>query len=102
MEVTPEPDILEKLFRHKVLRLRLNEGAIDEQVVANLLAWPHTGFGAHGRARMRSAGSDVPAGARAGRSVFCHQALLAGSSTRARRRQCATRRSDARGFSGTL
>ena len=47
MEVTPDPDILEKLFRHKVLRLLLDEGAIDEQVVANLLAWPHTGFGAH-------------------------------------------------------
>ena len=47
VEVTPDPDILEKLFRHKVLRLLLDEGAIDEQVVANLLAWPHTGFGAH-------------------------------------------------------
>ena len=46
VEVTPDPDILEKLFRHKVLRLLLDEGAIDEQVVANLLA-PPTGFGAH-------------------------------------------------------
>ena len=26
--------------------LVLDEEAIDEQVVANLLAWPHTGFGA--------------------------------------------------------
>jgi hypothetical protein len=28
-------------------RLLQEEGAIDEQVVANLLAWPHTGFGGH-------------------------------------------------------
>ena len=47
MDATPDPEILEKLFRHKVLRLLQDEEAIDEQVVANLLAWPHTGFGAH-------------------------------------------------------
>jgi hypothetical protein len=25
----------------------LEEGAVDKEVVANLLAWPHTCFGAH-------------------------------------------------------
>jgi hypothetical protein len=29
-----------------VLRLLQDEGAFDEQAVANLLAWPHTSFGA--------------------------------------------------------
>ena len=47
VEITPDPEILAKLFRHTVLRLLQDEEAIDEHVVANLLAWPHTGFGAH-------------------------------------------------------
>lgn len=47
VDATPGTEDLEKLFRHKVLRLLQDEGTIDEQVVANLLAWPHTGFGAH-------------------------------------------------------
>ncbi len=36
-----------QLFRHKVLRMLLEEGAIEEGVVRDLLAWPHTGFGTH-------------------------------------------------------
>ena len=47
MEAAPDPETLARLFRHKVLRLLLDAGAIDQAVVANLLAWPHTGFGAH-------------------------------------------------------
>jgi hypothetical protein len=47
VDITPDPEVLAKLFRHKVLRLLQDEEAIDEHVVANLLAWPHTGFGAH-------------------------------------------------------
>ena len=43
----PDPETVARLFRHKVLRLLLEEGAIEEHVVRNLLAWPHTGFGAH-------------------------------------------------------
>jgi hypothetical protein len=44
---TPDPETVARLFRHKVLRMLLQEGAIEEHVVGNLLAWPHTGFGAH-------------------------------------------------------
>ena len=47
VEGTPDPEIVARLFRHKVLRMLLEEGAIEEHVVRNLLAWPHTGFGAH-------------------------------------------------------
>jgi len=47
IEGTPDPETVARLFRHKVLRMLLEEGAIDEHVVGNLLAWPHTGFGTH-------------------------------------------------------
>jgi hypothetical protein len=47
VEETPDPETVARLFRHKVLRMLLEEGAIEEHVVGNLLAWPHTGFGAH-------------------------------------------------------
>jgi transposase-like protein len=42
----PQAEELEKLFRHKVLRMLLDEEAIDERVVKNLLSWHHTGFSA--------------------------------------------------------
>jgi hypothetical protein len=47
VEGTPEPETVAQLFRHRVLRMLLDEGAIEETVVQNLLAWPHTGFGTH-------------------------------------------------------
>jgi hypothetical protein len=47
VEGTPDPETLAQLFRHKVLRMLLEEGAIEERVVRNLLAWPHTGCGTH-------------------------------------------------------
>jgi len=47
VEGTPDPETVAQLFRHKVLRMLLDEGAIEETVVQNLLAWPHTGFGTH-------------------------------------------------------
>ncbi len=47
VEGTPEPETVARLFRHRVLRMLLEEGAIEAGVVRNLLAWPHTGFGAH-------------------------------------------------------
>jgi len=47
VEGTPDPETVARLFRHKVLRMLLEEGAIEERVVRNLLAWPHTGFGTH-------------------------------------------------------
>ncbi len=36
-----------QLLRHRVLRMLLEEGAIEAPVVQNLLAWPHTRFGTH-------------------------------------------------------
>jgi Putative transposase len=47
VEGTPDPEAVVRLFRHKVLRMLLEEGAIAEGVVRNLLAWAHTGFGTH-------------------------------------------------------
>jgi hypothetical protein len=47
VEGTPDPETVARLFRHKVFRMLLEEGAIAEHVVGNLLAWSHTGFGAH-------------------------------------------------------
>jgi hypothetical protein len=47
MEVAPDPETVARLFRHRVLRILLAEGAIAERVVRTLLAWPHTGFGTH-------------------------------------------------------
>ena len=44
---TPDPETVARLFRHKVLRMLLEEGAMEAHVVRNLLAWPHTGFGTH-------------------------------------------------------
>jgi len=41
------PETVARLFWYKVLRMLLDEGAIEEGVVRNLLAWPHTGFGTH-------------------------------------------------------
>jgi hypothetical protein len=47
VEGTPESETLARLFRHKALRILLEEGVLAKGVVRNLLAWPHTGFGAH-------------------------------------------------------
>ena len=35
---TPEPETVARLFQHKVLQMLLEEGAIDEHVVADVLA----------------------------------------------------------------
>ncbi len=47
VEGAPEPETVARLFRHRVMRMLLDEGAIEETVVQNLLAWPHTRFGTH-------------------------------------------------------
>lgn len=41
---TPSKDTLEKLFRHKVLKMMLNKNLITKDVVDNLLSWHSTGF----------------------------------------------------------
>jgi transposase-like protein len=60
VEAVPSTEELEKLFRHKVLRMLLDEEAINEEVVKNILSWPHTGFGAF-------VGHEIPAADRKGR-----------------------------------
>lgn len=42
----PSAEVLDRQFRHKVLRLLQHEGAIGPDVVGNLPPWKHTGFGA--------------------------------------------------------
>jgi transposase-like protein len=43
----PPKQRIEKLFRHKILPMLKQEGAIDDAVIENLLSWPNTGFSAH-------------------------------------------------------
>jgi len=40
VEGAPDPETVARLFRHKVLRMLLEEGAIEEGVARNLLARP--------------------------------------------------------------
>ncbi len=49
VEVVPDTEVRERLFRHKVLRLLEDEGALGPEVVENLLSWKHPGFGAHAK-----------------------------------------------------
>jgi len=43
---------LERLFRHRVLRLLLRERRIDEGVIRTLLGWQHSGFSLHNEVRI--------------------------------------------------
>jgi len=61
---TPDPETVERLFRHKVLRMLLQEGAIAESAGRNLPAWPHTGCGAHVSLEIPSDGKRLRAIAR--------------------------------------
>jgi hypothetical protein len=40
-------DVLEKLFQHEVLKTMLRAGAVQEDLVENLLSWTHSGFDVH-------------------------------------------------------
>lgn len=46
--------MIERLFRHKILHLLKEEGAIDAAVVENLLSWPHTALRWDEKADLRS------------------------------------------------
>ena len=46
VEAVPSEETVSRLFRHKVLKMLLREGAIGEEIVENMLSWNHTGFGA--------------------------------------------------------
>jgi hypothetical protein len=39
-------DVLEKLFKHRVFRMLLDEEAVSQDVVESMLQWPHSGFDA--------------------------------------------------------
>ena len=45
---------LERLFRHRVLRMLLPEHRIDEAVIRTLLGWRHSGFSLHNEVRIGS------------------------------------------------
>jgi hypothetical protein len=53
---------LERLFRHRVLRMLLRERRIDEGVIRTLLGWRHSGFSLHNAVRI---GADDADGRRA-------------------------------------
>ncbi|MCC6739840.1 MAG: hypothetical protein IT452_12405 [Planctomycetia bacterium] len=57
MTDVPAMDQFEKLFRHRVLRMLQDEDAVDNAVVASMLAWHNTGFGAHVGAEIAAADS---------------------------------------------
>ncbi len=54
--VLPEIEVkeLEKLFRHKVLKLLLKEKGISEEWVKKLLSWRNSGFNIHNQVKIRS------------------------------------------------
>jgi transposase-like protein len=45
---------LEALFRHRVLKMLLREGKIDEALIKKLLGWRHSGFSIHHQVRIGS------------------------------------------------
>jgi hypothetical protein len=49
---------LEHLFRHRVLRMLLQERRIDETVIRKLLGWRHSGFSLHNAVRIGAADTD--------------------------------------------
>jgi hypothetical protein len=45
--IAPPPrDVLEVLFKHRVFRMLLDEGAISEDLIESMLQWHHSGFDA--------------------------------------------------------
>ena len=58
--------LIERLFRAEVLRLLTGKGLISQDVVDNLLSWPHSGFSVHGDVRV----PDRDAVARLGRYMI--------------------------------
>jgi hypothetical protein len=43
----PDADMLEEVFRHRVFRMLLDEGAVTEELVENMLGWYNSGFSVH-------------------------------------------------------
>ena len=47
VDEVPDEKVVEKLFRHKVFKMLLEEDAISEEIIENMLQWHHTGFSVH-------------------------------------------------------
>jgi hypothetical protein len=60
--VFPEIDVrkLERLFRHKVLKLLLKEKRISREWVQKLLSWRNSGFNIHNRVKIPSEMIGIP------------------------------------------
>ncbi len=58
--------LIERLFRAEVLRMLTGKGLISQDVVENLMSWPHSGFSVHGDVRV----PDRAAAARLGRYMI--------------------------------
>ncbi|MFC1672316.1 transposase, partial [Planctomycetota bacterium] len=43
----PDEEMIEQVFRHRVFRMLLDEEAVTEELVKDLLAWRHSGFSAY-------------------------------------------------------
>jgi hypothetical protein len=71
----PEKETIEKLFRHKVLHMLREEGAIDDAVIESMLAWHNTGFGSH--VGLEIAASDAKARENVAR-YLCHPPVVLG------------------------
>ena len=65
-----DPAVLAEAWRRAVLRMFVRRGWLEEDAPASLLAWPHSGFGAHVGSRIEP------------RSSWCR------TRTRARTREC--------------
>ena len=52
----------ELLFRHKVLALLRKAGLVDEQRIALLLSWKHSGFSVHNSVTVRPEDAAPPSG----------------------------------------
>jgi hypothetical protein len=47
-----DPRLIERLFRAEVLRMLRGKGLISQDIVDNLLSWPHSGFSVNGDAKV--------------------------------------------------
>ena len=48
---TPPSAVAEQIFRRRVIKRLVDQGKLDEDVAAGLLAWRHSGFSAHNKIR---------------------------------------------------
>jgi len=68
--VLPKIDLekLEEMFRHRVLKMLLQEGKIDEALIKKLLGWRHSGFSIHHQVRINS--QDLPVREKLGEHIL--------------------------------